>query len=70
MLGAVEGVEYRYNDYYTCFINVSYVIKERGVFHTERTETGRFSTGRVGLAAGMAVVIQSVGNDTQQVTNN
>ena len=31
-------------EYFTAFLNISYFDKTRGVFHTEKTETGRFST--------------------------
>ena len=31
-------------EYYTAFLNISYFDKNRGVYHTEKTETGRFST--------------------------
>jgi len=32
------------SEYYTAFLNISYFDKNRGVFHTEKTETGRYST--------------------------
>lgn len=31
-------------EYYTAFLNISYFDKNRGVYHTEKTETGRYST--------------------------
>ncbi len=36
------------SQYWTAYLNVSYVDEERKVWHTERTETGRFAgTGPV-----------------------
>jgi len=31
-------------EYYTAFLNISFFDKNRGVYHTEKTETGRYST--------------------------
>lgn len=33
-------------EYYTAYLNISYFDKSRGVFHTERTETARYSTNK------------------------
>ena len=47
--------------YWTAFLNISYVDSERQVWHTERSETGRFGSNGVREAAGVAVeVISSV----------
>ena len=29
-------------EYYTAFLNISFFDKNRGVYHTEKTETGRY----------------------------
>jgi len=39
-LTSADGV----TEYYTAFLNISYFDKNRGVYHTEKTETGRYST--------------------------
>ncbi len=61
LASAVLGANIRNNiqvtsEYYTAFLNISYLDKERGVIHTERTETGRFSSsGSFKEVAGLAV---------------
>lgn len=73
LLGArgSDSLEYRTNDYYTTYINVSYVNLQRRIFHTERSETGRYSTnGRIGLASGLAVIIQSKINPKNNISND
>ena len=52
----VVGAEIKVtSEYYTAFLNISYVNKEGSKFVTERTETGRFSSGSVKEVAGVAV---------------
>ena len=47
------------SEYFTAFINVSYVDHNRGIFHTERTETGRFSSNSAQEVAGLVVELIS-----------
>ena len=47
-------------DYYTAFLNITYFDEDRGVFHTERTETGRFSTNTPKDFSGQVVIIANV----------
>lgn len=47
------------SSYWTAYLNISYVDKDRQVWHTERTETGRFSSSGAKEAAGVAVEITS-----------
>ena len=44
-------------DYYTAFLNITYFDGDRGVFHTERTETGRFSTNVPKDFSGQVVIL-------------
>ena len=44
-------------DYYTAFLNITYFDGDRGVFHTERTETGRFSTNIPKDFSGQVVIM-------------
>ena len=51
------------SQYWTAFLNISYVDPGRQVWHTERSETGRFGSSGVKEAAGVAVeVLSSVQN--------
>ena len=51
------------SQYWTAFLNISYVDSGRQVWHTERSETGRFGSNGVKEAAGVAVeIISSVQN--------
>ena len=45
--------------YRTAYLNISYVDTDRNVWHTERTETGRFSKEGIREVAGIAVEIIS-----------
>ena len=63
-------IEDNLTEYYTAFLNISYFDKERGVFHTEKTETGRFSTNAPKDFKGVVVTLISnftnVGNKTDE----
>jgi hypothetical protein len=52
------------SQYWTAFLNVSYADPGRKVWHTERTETGRFSSSGVKEAYGLAVEIVSSLSDS------
>ena len=52
--------------YWTAFLNISYVDSGRQVWHTERSETGRFGSNGVREAAGVAVEIMSSVRDPKR----
>ena len=57
-----QGINFT-SEYWTAFLNISYVDSGRQVWHTERSETGRFGSNGVKEAAGVAVeIISSVQN--------
>jgi hypothetical protein len=53
------------SEYYTAFLNISFLDETRGVLHTERTETGRFSSSSVKEVAG--IVVELVSNLTETI---
>ena len=54
-------------EYFTAFLNISYFDMDRGIFHTEKTETGRFSTNFPKEFHG--VVVPLVSNITTSADN-
>ena len=56
-------------DYFTAFLNITYFDQDRGVFHTERTETGRFSTNTPKDFSGKVVIItnQKESNESETI---
>ena len=59
---SLQGINFT-SQYWTAFLNISYVDSGRQVWHTERSETGRFGSNGVKEAAGVAVeIISSVQN--------
>ena len=57
-----QGINFT-SQYWTAFLNISYVDSGRQVWHTERSETGRFGSNGVKEATGIAVeIISSVQN--------
>ena len=58
------------SEYFTSFINVSYYDHHRGIFHTERTETGRFSSNSAQEVSGLIVeLISNITNSIDSSTN-
>ncbi len=47
------------SQYWTAYLNVSYTDSDRNVWHTERTETGRFGSGGPKPGRGVAVELLS-----------
>ena len=65
-----QGINFT-SQYWTAFLNISYVDPERQVWHTERSETGRFGSSGVKEAAGVAVeVLSSVQNSKSRNERN
>lgn len=59
------------SQYWTAFLNISYVDSGRQVWHTERSETGRFGSNGVKEATGVAVeIISSVQNPKLRSPHN
>ena len=58
------------SQYWTAFLNISYADQANNVWHTERTETGRFSSSGVREASGVAVeMLSSILNGDQGFDN-
>lgn len=55
------------SEYFTAFINVSYYDHKRGVYHTERTETGRYSSHSSKEVQGL--VVELISNHTNPNDN-
>ena len=53
-----QGINFT-TQYWTAFLNISYLDSERQVWYTERSETGRFGSNSVREAAGVAVEVMS-----------
>ena len=56
------------SEYFTSFINVSYYDHHRGIFHTERTETGRFSSNSAQEVSGL--IVELISNITNSIDNS
>lgn len=56
------------SEYFTAFINVSYYDHKRGIFHTERTETGRYSSTSSQEVSGL--VVELISNHTNTEDNS
>lgn len=50
-------------DYWTAFINVTFVDTKNSIKHTESTETGRYSTDIVRAVRGIAVELKGIGEN-------
>ena len=58
------------SEYFTAFINISYYDHDRGVLHTERTETGRFSSNPAKEVSGVIVeLLSNITNPSDNATH-
>ena len=58
------------SEYFTAFINISYYDHTRGVLHTERTETGRFSSNPAKEVSGVIVeLLSNITNPSDNTTH-
>jgi len=58
------------SEYFTAFINISYYDHNHGVLHTERTETGRFSSNPAKEVSGVIVeLLSNITNPSDNATH-